>query len=115
MKAGSSPASKAVTETPFFAFFQVVSEKVVNVDNALSAKDIDKCFISKLEYKKSEEQDFGHMIVSTNEYVDILAPILAEINPFCTYKIPVTNCYVRRNRQKENTAVQVISAKLACR
>ena len=39
-------------------------------------------------------------VVSDKEYVGILASIITEVNPFCRFTIPQSECLVQKNKQK---------------
>lgn len=93
---------------------QVVSDRAVTVTNALSQNDLEKYFLNNLVDGKVLVNDLVHKVVSTDDYLDALAPIIALSNPFCTFKKPLTKCFVRKNRQKDNEEIRLLSVKLAC-
>ena len=94
--------------------FQVISDKDVTLRAAFSEEELREFFVSKLTDKRNESTYLMQRVVSTRDYIEALAPRLAAVNPFCYFSDPMTDCFVRKNRQKENLSVRLISARLAC-
>ena len=80
------------------------------MDSAVDVKDLSQHFLDKLKYSEKEEK----FIVSSSQYVDRLAPILAWYNPYCRFKVTLTPCYQSHDWRYNETENRVWNAQLGC-
>ena len=105
---------------------QLIVERRLSFPGALRPDQLGEYFISKLirDDDRLSEAFQGELFdrlpglsripSSYEEYVTVLAPILAGVNPFCRFTNVLTPCFQRRNKQKDKSAVRLLSLKLGC-
>ena len=118
--ASGNPVLKEI-ECPFITFSShdgddIPDKPPINVDKkqllkgAINADSLDKFFVSQLSYDEEDKRSF----VSSNDYMSVLEPIIASVNPYCRFGKVLTPCFHLKNKQKENLKVCALATRLGC-
>ena len=91
--------------------------KHVYMENAIDADVVSETFTTKIvsgRDRANSKMAGGDRVVVDQGYIEVLQPIFASMNPSCRFTVPVTECFVKRNKQKENEKIKLFSIKFKC-
>ena len=98
---------------------EVTIERRQTVLGAIPTDQLREYFVNKLvqdpfSQDTSHRHGMARVPTSYEEYLTVLEPVLAEVNPFCRFTKVLTPCFQKRNKRKDDLAVRNLSVELGC-
>ena len=121
-KRHANTAVRDTSENPFITFtphknqdHSLTTEPITvlkknNLQGVLAPNQLKDGFVSKLVL----DENLKKQVIPSPEYLGLLKPLLARLNPFCHFEKVVTPCTPLANKNKKKLTFQKFSVQLAC-